>query len=62
MSKNRYEAVKAPTNTEAEIAKAVEFRLKYYHECVIALGVATSKLMELNIPIPEVLPESQDVL
>lgn len=62
MRKDRYEAVTAPTRTAEELAAAKEFRLKYYRECVVALGVATSKLIELNIPIPEMLPERQDVL
>lgn len=52
MTKRKYEAVQAPTRTDAEIAKAKEYHIKQYHQCVIALAVAALRLEQLHVPIP----------
>jgi len=54
MSKDRYEAVKAPTNTDAEKARAIEYHLKIHHECVIALAQSALRLHQLGVPIPKI--------
>ncbi len=60
-TERRYEAVNAPTRTEAEITASKEYWLKRHRECVEALGVSVARLTQLGIPIPGI-EERIDIL
>lgn len=50
----QYEAVQAPTNTEAERQAAIDYWLKRHRENVTALGISATRLTQLGVAIPEV--------
>lgn len=63
MGKHRYEAVEAPTNTEEAIQAAREYWLARHREAAQAIGITSTRLAQLGVPIPLTeAPERLDLL
>lgn len=63
MTKRRYEAVEAPTNTEEAKQAAIDYWLARHREAAQAIGITSTRLAQLGVPIPLTeAPERLDLL